>query len=92
MYSILLLNNINERFASTGQKIIHPHNRIVMIIPWHGGFMPILKVLFELAESTVYDPTAPTWCIVNDLLLASAGAGTSLGAVVAASGECAMWS
>ena len=54
--------------------------------------MPILNKLFRLAEITEYEPIAPTWCIVNDLLLKFAGAGTSLGAIVAASGECAIWS
>ena len=54
--------------------------------------MPILKALYELAESTVYNPVAPTWCIVNHLLLTFAGVETTLGAVVAASGECAICS
>ena len=54
--------------------------------------MPILNALYELADSTEYDPIAPTWCIVNHLLLTYAGVETTLGAIVAASGECAIWS
>lgn len=54
--------------------------------------MPILQQLYELADTTIYDPIAPTWCIVNHLLLKFASAQVSLGAVVAASGECAIWS
>jgi hypothetical protein len=54
--------------------------------------MPVLRKLQNLALNTIYDPAAPTWCIVNHLLLKSAGTNLPLGAVVAASGECAIWS
>jgi hypothetical protein len=54
--------------------------------------MPILKKMFRLAEESVYEPIAPTWCIVNHLLLKTAGFDVPLGAVVAASGECGIWS
>jgi hypothetical protein len=43
-------------------------------------------------DLTEYDPIAPTWCIVNHLPLTFYGVKTSPGAVVAASGECAIWS
>jgi hypothetical protein len=55
--------------------------------------MPVLNRLLEICKAEAFEPVAPSWCIVHYLLLKHEGTSNiQLGAIVAASAECSLFS